>query len=223
MNTPPTPSQRPSSHATNHHTSSQARNPVPALRQQVERQSMSDRFSAKLDRDESAKIGQQREAQSSDRREDLAFPPPYSGEQDAGEGGAHPDLGQREALLRLNAVANLAPVAAPASASFDTALLSQMAAQIAQATPAAGASEVSIEFPSGALAQSAHIRREADGSIVIRIAGLDPRLSAVQNGRAQADLRSALALRRLQVSSVTLEKGRTDQGSVLSSPISRVV
>jgi hypothetical protein len=221
MTTPSAPSSSVPNHSAAAASSANPRHPAPTPRHQAERQSLSDRFAAKLERDDNAKGAQREEA--GQRREDAAMPSLRKGEGDAGEDSAQPDLGQREALMRLTAAANLTGTAPPVAAAFDTALLSQIAAQIAEGVPGAGSAEASIEFPAGALAQSAHIRREADGSIAIRIAGLDPRLSAMQNGRVQADLRSALALRRLQVSSLTLERGRGDQELALSRPISRVV
>lgn len=154
--------------------------------------------------------------------DDGALPALFSGERDAGDDGAQPDLGHREAHLRLTAAANVAGVAPPVSSALDSALLSQIAAQIADSASSAGASEASIEFPAGSLAESALIRREADGSIAIRIAGIDPRLSALQNARAQMELRAALAQRRLQVSSVTLERGRAEEPDQ-NPAISRVV
>jgi hypothetical protein len=227
MNTQPAPSSSAQNQSAAANATANARHPAPAPtpRHQAERQSLSDRFAAKLERDDNAN-GAQREEEGQ-RRENAALPGLFKGEDDAGEGGAQPDLGQREALLRLTAAANLTGTAPPMAAAFDTALLSQIAAQISDGVHGAASAEASIEFPAGSLAQSAHIRRDADGSIAIRIAGLDPRLSAMQNGRVQADLRSALALRRLQVSSLTLERGRDDQEAALSRltsrPISRVV
>jgi hypothetical protein len=220
VNTPPAAPSRPQNHA----AAARPNTPVPPPpRQQAERQSLSDRFAAKLDREDSAKGTQQDEAGQRRGVDDAALSTMFMGEEDTGEDSAQSDLGQREALLRLTAAANPGGIATPATAAFDTALLSQIAAQIADSVPSAGASEVSIEFPEGSLAHSAHIRREPDGSIAIRLAGLDPRLSAIQNGRAQMDLRAALALRRLQVSSLTLERGQGDQDTPLPRPISRVV
>lgn len=177
---------------------------------------MTDRFAAKLDHEDSAK---------SARRggDDTALRARLTGERDVGDDGAQPDLGQREALLRLTAAAAVTGVAAPTSPAFDTVLLGQIAAQIADGVPGAGVSEASVEFPPGSLVQSAQIRRAADGSITVRIAGFDPRLSAMQAGRAQAELRSALAVRRLQVSSLTLERAEDDHDPRLSRPIARVV
>ena len=219
MNTRPAASSRPPNHAAAAHPSA----PPPPPRHQAERQSLNDRFAAKLDRDDNAKGSQRDEAGQRRGVDDAALPALFMGDENTGEDSAQSDLGQREALLRLSSAANPGGIAAPAAAGFDTALLNQIAGQIAEGVPSAGASEVSIEFPEGSLAHSAHIRREPDGSIAIRLAGLDPRLSAMQNGRAQMDLRAALAARRLQVSSLTLERGRDDQGAPLPRPISRVV
>lgn len=223
MNSPSAPPPATPSRPSSHSAVTSYPNSAPPPRHQAERQSANDRFAAKLDRDDSAKRAQADQAGQRNGLDAAALPALFIGEQGADEDSAQPDLGQREALMRLTAAANLTGPAAPASAAFDTALFSQIAAQIAEAMPGAGTSEASIEFPSGALVQSAHIRREADGSIAIRIAGLDPRLSAMQNGRVQAELRSALALRRLRVSTVTLDRGRDDQNPLLSRPISRVV
>jgi hypothetical protein len=224
--TPPVTPSRPPSHAANQNANTHARTPTPAPRHQVERQSLYDRFAAKLERDDSAKSTHRDEAGQRRGLADAALTALFAGERDASDDGAQPDLGQRDVILRLTAAAIIAEVTAPAPAAFDTALFSQIAAQIAEGVPVAGASEASIEFPAGSLAESAHLRREADGSIAIRIAGLDPRLSVMQNGRAQMELRAAIALRRLQVSSLTLECGRADdpgQDPPLSRPISRVV
>lgn len=220
MNTPPAAPSRPQNHAAAARPNTSI---APPPRQQAERQSVNDRFAAKLDREDNAKGSQRDEGGQRRGVDDIALPTLFTGEQDTGEGSAESDLGQREVLLRLTAAANLAGIAAPAATAFDTALLNQIAAQIADSVPSAGASEVSIEFPEGSLAQSAHVRREPDGSIAIRLAGLDPRLSAAQNGRAQMDLRAALALRRLQVSSLTLERWQGDQDAPSPRPISRVV
>lgn len=224
MNTPPVASSRAPNHAHNQTGNNGPRTAGPAPRQHAERQTVNDRFAAKLERDDATRKGAQRETIGTQPGVDEQLLPALQrGDEYTGENGGQSDLGQREALMRLTAATQLAAVSAPQSAAFDTALLNQIAAHIAEGVPVVGSSEASVEFPAGSLVQSALIRREADGSIAIRLAGVDPRLSALQNGRAQAELRSALAGRRLAVHSITLEDTQDDQDSRRSLPIARAV
>lgn len=107
--------------------------------------------------------------------------------------------------------------------AFDRALFDRIAARIAEVQPGQAGSQVRIDLPLGQLAETVHLRREADGSMAIRVCGNDPRLSPSAQGMARQALEAALLRRKLRVSSLTFEDAdRTGQRS-RSSARSRVV
>lgn len=219
MNTsPPSPARTPRSapHPASQHSRSNTEPP----RQQAEKQGMKDRFTSKMEREEGGKPSQNRDMGGASSAADAPFggKPPL--DREGGDGGQS-GFGQQGVQLQLSGAQALAGAQASA-VPLDTAALQRMAAQIAEAAPGALSSEASITFPDGSLAESAQIKREPDGSVAIRIAGMDPRLTALQNGRAQLELLNGLALRRLKVSSLSLERTKPDQAG-RDSAISRVV
>jgi hypothetical protein len=88
---------------------------------------------------------------------------------------------------------------------MDPALLERMAAQIAEHWPAGGVEAAQVQFPEGSVVQSALLIRAPDGTMAIRLAGLDPRATAVQSARLQLDLANALSRRRLRIGSLHFE------------------
>lgn len=81
--------------------------------------------------------------------------------------------------------------------------------------------EAEIKFPPGSLAQAAHIQRQPDGGMAIRISGMDPRQGAVNEARTKLGLLSALERRNLRVASLVFEKANNQNGR--PSTMSRVV
>ena len=224
MNTPPASPARPS-HNAPHASHHQIRASSEPPRQQAERQGLKDRFAAKLEREEGGAPTQGRDSAAVNSSDGLASRSQLPLERDGSENNDS-GLAQRDMQNLLTGPQATSAAGLSGAIPMDTAMLQRMAAQIAEGIPGAASSEASIQFPDGSLAESAQIRREPDGSIAIRIAGFDPRLSAFQSGRAEVELLTALALRRLKVSSILLERTKSDQRSRESSresAISRVV
>lgn len=210
--------------------SSFARTPNPTARpnaepprKQAEARSARDRFAAKLERDqESGDTGSRRASGSGHSAEGEARGLGGLVHDGAGKGSAGSDTGgdtsggaqqdqtqaQHLAGALIHGVEAGAPVSAAGRASFDPAMLERMAAQIAESWPGSGVASAEIEFPDTAIAQSAQIVREPDGSIAVRIAGIDPRIAAVQNARLQLELANALAQRRLRVGSLQFVRAK---------------
>ncbi|MDY7098992.1 MAG: hypothetical protein SXU28_12710 [Pseudomonadota bacterium] len=203
-------------------------------RKQAETRTARDRFNAKLEQ-ESGKSSAVNDKSSlreeASNRRSGGFDGEYSGSSDqrGGDGGSQSDHSLNAPVWTIIA-SRADPVSAvgvQGAATVDPAILDRMAAQIAESWTNGRTHEAMIEFPDTALAQSAHISREADGSIAVRIAGLDPRLSALQNAQVQIQLTNALARKRLRVSAVRFETQdqsrplRDDAGD--ASAIPRVV
>ncbi len=193
-------------------------------RQQAETRSAKDRFAAKLERETSGTGGERKDSTDFSALEGAfagkARLPNGSSEGEANSGG-HEGFAQTAMTFTAQST-SAALIAAPAAVSIDPTSLQRMAAQIAESWPSSAAQQMSIQFPEGMLAESALIRREPDGSVAIRIAGMDPTLSARQSARAQIELTNALALRRLRVDALSFERAEADQRG-LDSAISRAV
>lgn len=184
-------------------------------RKQAEARSARDRFAARLDRESDS-------ASATSRRDTAAAAPEgddhaaragldQDGSRHGGNGNGDGEWQNDSAVAQLmfatasqGAQAILA-VGPGAPLPLDTTMLERMAAQIAEGWPAGGVEAATITFPDMAVAASAHIVRAADGSIAIRIAGLDPRITALQNARLQIELVNALARRRLRIRSLAFE------------------
>ena len=94
----------------------------------------------------------------------------------------------------------------------DHALYDKIAAQIAELRPGEGSQMMQLTLPGGSLAAGAMIMRGADGGMAIRITGIDPRLSAMQVARMRKELDNALARRRVNLNSLTLDKSGEESG-----------
>lgn len=222
MNTPPSSSARPSAQS----APSPSRAPAQPPRQQAERQALNDRFSSKLEREEGGKASQRRDTGGQIRGDDQIAEWAFIGERQNGDDDAQTDLGQRDAAIRLHGASPVGAAGDAAPASLEPEVLARMAAHIADGVTSSGLlgaaiNEASIQFPAGMLAESAHLTQEPDGSIAIRIAGLDPRLSALEKGRVQIELRTALAQRR-HVSALSFARAASDYPG-RKPEISRVV
>ncbi len=183
--------------------------PSDTPRHQAENRSAKDRFASKLERDNQGSGGERKGGAISASAEGALAPDQRV--QDRSQGGGSGSGGQdglaQQSPMMLGMNANGAGlVSGAAQSAFDPAMLERMAAQIAESWPSAGVQDASIQFPEGSLAESAMIRREPDGSVAIRLAGIDPRLTAREAARAQMELSQALALRKLKVNSVTFER-----------------
>ena len=195
-------------------------------RQQAEARSARERFASRLDqgserfpsgsdrpdstnRNESGRIAGEREGERGGSGDGSGG---GSGGGDDRGGGQHDHTLHGAHALTLTGIAN---ISAPASASapvIDLAMLERMAAQIAESWPSVGAEAMRIEFPAGAIAQSALVSRAADGSLAIRIAGIDPKLSALHHAQLQIQLAGALNRRRLRIGSLNFENAAQTGG-----------
>ena len=144
-----------------------------------------------------------------------------AGEDDdaSGDGGAG---GTADALRMATPAQGLSassPITLP-----DTALFDRIAAQIAEIRPGEGGQMAHLTLPEGSLAQAALIAKGPDGSLSIRITGLDPRLGTIQADRLRAGLVSALSRRKIHLAGLTLDKNdpQPDQRG-RASTTSRVV
>jgi hypothetical protein len=243
--TPAASSSRPaqSPHAATPHRAAPSAEPP---RQQAETRAARDRFAAKLERD------QPRDTGKADRGDGKPAPngrEPVAGREDdrsgladlgadigadsgqgGGNGDAHPDFALTQPAAVLSGPASItAPAPTPATPLIDPAMLERMAAQIAEQWPGGGIEAARIQFPEGAIIQAVSLTRQADGTMAIRLTGLDPRFTALQSARLQVDLANALTRRRLRIGALEFEKaapsqresGRSDPGA--ASAIDRVV
>jgi hypothetical protein len=142
----------------------------------------------------------------------------------------HADLALAQSAAVLHGIASVTGIAASTAAlPIDPKLFERIAAQIAEHWPAGLAQAARIQFPPGMLVTAALLTREPDGSMAIRLTGLDPRITAVQSARLQHDLANALARRRLRVGSLQFDDAaRAQRGGVrpdggADSAIDRVV
>lgn len=190
------------------------RSPSPAEppRQQAETRAARDRFAARLDRDGPAETGkaerEEGKAQAGSRERVQEREGNGSGFGDGeqkGGGDAQPELALAQPAAALFGAAATAAVAEIATPLMDPALLERMAAQIAEHWPAVGLEAAHVQFPEGAVVQSALLTRGPDGAMAIRLTGLDPRVTAVQSARLQLDLANALSRRRLRIGSLQFE------------------
>ncbi len=177
-------------------------------RRQAEVKTLSERFSAKVERagDDAGRSSEQ----SAERAGQNSSARSRSGEFDSmsGENG-HQSEGEfaRADMARILAGKDPQAIAAQSALSpADKAVFERMAAQIAESWPSASQPSAEIEFPPGFLAQGAHLQRQADGGIAIRIAGLDPKLNALRAGYAQLALLHGLGRRRLSIASLQFER-----------------
>ncbi len=177
-------------------------------RRQAEVRTLSERFSAKVERggDDAGRSSEQ----STDRPGQNSSVRSRSGDFDSlsGESG-HQSEGElsRADMTRIMAGKDPQAIAAQSALSpTDKAMFDRMAAQIAESWPNASQPSAEIEFPPGSLAQGAHLQRQADGGIAIRIAGLDPKLNALRAGYAQLALLHGLGRRRLNIASLQFER-----------------
>ena len=218
-----------------------ARRPSPAAnppRQHAEASAARDRFAARLERTETREsaITERDEGKTPDetrarvQRDASGESDRAASEQDGGD-DPHADFGL---ALSSAALAQGAPgvsglAASPAALPIDPTTLERMAAQIAEQWPGALAEGARIQFPDGMIVKAALLLREPDGSMAIRLTGLDPRVSTVQTARLQHDLADALARRRLRVGSLQFEnaartqRGGARPGAGAASAIDRVV
>ncbi|MEM7689435.1 MAG: hypothetical protein AAF291_10475 [Pseudomonadota bacterium] len=196
----------------------------PTPRNQAEARSARERFAARLDNnaDRSSGASGSEKASSSPTSERARVEANgergregqsgSGGEQGNDDrGGSTPDNFAANGLsgLALQATSGMAHPTLTGPAIIDPAMLERMAAQIAENWPTAllssGPQSASVAFPAGAIAQGAQITRGSDGALAVLITGLDPRFSAVQHARLQAQLTGMLARQRLKVKSVRLE------------------
>lgn len=100
-------------------------------------------------------------------------------------------------------VASLA--AAPGEAVLaDRTQIERMAAAIAEVAARGAEARYVVEFPRGLLATSAVIARDATGALLLRIVGLEARVTAQAAERLRADLTAALSRRRLRIARIDL-------------------
>ena len=186
-------------------------------RKQAEAKSAKDKFASKLDKEGNAAGSERKGGVTATDNSNLfgPFANNRSLESDHGSGGFE-GFAQSSLMIATGATANAGGAASGVN-SIDTATLQRMAAQIAESWPSRVGESLTVQFGEGALAQSALVSREPDGSIAIRIAGLDPNLTARQNARAQLELANALAQKRLRVASLKFEEAATDQRSLPSA------
>ncbi len=217
--TPPssTSSREPSAASSNQ----QARQPQTSNeppRRQAETRTLGERFSAKMDRanedgSRASARGDEGSGKPVSQRSSASDFDSLSGQNGQQSEGdlARADMARILKGGEPQALGNQATVN-----TADSAMLERMAAQIAESWPSASKPAVEITFPPGALAQGAHLQRQADGSIAIRIAGLDPKLNALRAGYAQLALLHGLDRRRLKIASLEFEKSRGAQRGRLS-------
>lgn len=196
--------------------SSHARHEPP--RQQAETRTLSEKFSAKIEgRSEDSGRGSEKEADGLSRH---ASSRSNAGSFDSlsGESGQQSESEfARSEMARIVKSGEAVAAANQATASrADNAVIEKMAAHIAESWPGAGQKAADIDFPPGSLAQGAHLLRQSDGSIAIRIAGLDPKLNALRAGYAQLALMHGLDRRRLRVASLVFERSENSQRGRLS-------
>ena len=186
-----------------------AAHPDPAReppRKQSETRSARERFSAKLEQssEKSSKAGDAvKYEDTSDQDRLSAYRDQDNGSSNTGSHSDHANA-QVSQTIQLQALAN-SSTTQPSGPTIDTVMLERMAAQIAESWPTGGAQQASITFPDTAIAQAAYIIREPDGSMAVRIAGLDPKLAAVKQAQLQLQLSGALARRRLKIASLQFE------------------
>ncbi|MGB3471670.1 MAG: hypothetical protein WBA51_12680 [Erythrobacter sp.] len=213
---PPSPAPSPSQNASRE----PSREPP---RKQAEARSARERFSARLEQggERSASGTDKSSLQDASGRDRVGG----SGEQSGGSGGSGNGggpggdqgggsqseyaLAQAALGLQFHGVSAITATAAAGAPVLDTAMLERMAAQIAESWPSSGSSstaqQATVTFPEGAIAHSAHIIRQPDGGMAVRIAGLDPKLAALKHAQLQLQLSGALARRRLKVNSLRFE------------------
>jgi len=93
---------------------------------------------------------------------------------------------------------------------FDPATIEAMAARIAESCAATREPVFSVAFAPGAVASGVILTRGVNDTLIIRILGFDPRLSALEERRLCSGLSEALNRRRLRVGSVTGERSAAD-------------
>lgn len=190
-------------------------------RKQAEARSARDRFAARLEREnDGASRTDSRDSQASSpddgdpaARAGLEQDRSHHGENGGEDGQRRHDPAAAQLVLAatLQGAQDASPGGPGAPASIDTTMLERMAAQIAEGWPAGGSEAASIAFPETAVAAGAHVTREPDGSVAIRVSGLDPRITALQTARLQIELANALARRRLRIRSLHFESGAPPQ------------
>lgn len=207
-------------------------------RQQAESSAARDRFAARLERSEprDSAIAERDEGKTPDDARTRVQRDPSEGSDRAASGqdggdDSHADLAfaQSPTAVLQGASGVTGVAASPAALPIDPAMLERMAAQIAEQWPGAIVEAARIQFPDGMIVKAALLVREPDGSMAIRLTGLDPRVSTVQTARLQHDLANALARRRLRVGSLQFEnparvqRGSMRPGAGAASAIDRVV
>jgi hypothetical protein len=223
------------------HTAAQKR-PAPGAeppRQQAETRAARDRFAARLDRDPLREAGKNPRSEgnaAADSRDRVQA----RDEDQSDRFGGGPDNGSDtesdvalaqapSTLLGAHGPSSVGAIGAPITPLIDPALIARMAAQIAETWPSAASEAVQVQFPQGSLITGALLSRLPDGSMAIRLTGLDPQVTAVQGVRLQRDLAAALTRRRLRIGAMQFEderrvqRGRTTPGAGTSSAIDRVV
>jgi len=229
-NTPPAAAP----HSASPHRAAQTHQPP---RQQAETGAARDRFAARLDRsqayDNAIEERDDRNAPADARGRVGREPPEDSDRADTeNERGSDPhvDLALAQSAVILHGAASVTGIAAStANLPIDPKVFERIAAQIAEHWPQGLAQAARIQFPPGMIVTAALLTREPDGSMAIRLTGLDPRIAAVQSARLQHDLANALARRRLRVGSLQFEnaarvqRGGVRPGSGPDSAIDRVV
>ncbi len=206
-------------------------------RQQAEASAARDRFAARLERQEASDNPIEEHGDdnpSADARGRVRRDPSEDSDRadarnDRGT-DPHADLALAQSTTVLHGAAGVTGIAAStASLPIDPKVFERIAAQIAEHWPASLSEATRIQFPPGMLVTAALLTREPDGSMAIRLTGLDPRIAAVQSARLQHDLANALARRRLRVGSLQfdnaahVQRGGVRPGSGADSAIDRVV
>jgi hypothetical protein len=206
-------------------------------RQQAETSAARERFAARLERSQAYEHAIDERGDDNppaDARGRVQRDPSEDSERaDTGNdrsGDPHADLALAQSAAVLHGVAGVTGIAASTAAlPIDPKLFERIAAQIAEHWPAGLAQAARIQFPPGMLVTAALLTREPDGSMAIRLTGLDPRITAVQSARLQHDLANALSRRRLRVGSLQfddaarVQRGGVRPGSGADSAIDRVV
>lgn len=95
----------------------------------------------------------------------------------------------------------------------DQTQIERMAAAIAEVAAKGAEARYLVAFPPGMSATGAVIARDAAGALVLRIVGVDDRLSARQSDRLRGELADALGRRKLRVSRLDFDKRATGVGA----------
>lgn len=188
-------------------------------RSQGNRNAQIEKFAAKMDKGEERGSAHSAALKGADQQKQKGSLADRDSSQD--RGGEQSDFAKAEIARQMSAGSLKATAATTPAMQSEIATLERMAAQIAEGRGLGEMLEAEIKFPPGSLAQAAHIQRQPDGGMAIRISGMDPRQGAVNEARTKLGLLSALERRNLRVASLVFEKANNQNGR--PSTMSRVV